>query len=1204
MKWSAIALAVLASTTVGADTTPVPKASAVLSWKNRETLVGELLEASATDMTWKATAFQDPLVLRWPALHRIDRTLAPIPVAEPFSFILRDGSHLLGDLVSVSDTSVSIRSARHGDAVFKRAEVLSARRIRGGDLAMAGPTGDVGWEIRGTKSETINQTQSPKPAVPIQPLKGGAGGALVLPYWNRTAFFRLNIPERVDIEFRVRSSARPDFRLSLENATDLQARIETWDDELVLAASGQFMFLRKIADDEREVALRVCWDRKTRTCSVFTPAGVMLAEWKAPEEVGRDNAGLLLQNKGRDLSLEFLRVRTWDGKAPSKVDVTQPRVELADGRVIEGRVVKCSAGSIKLAARGSGSETSLSLSKVDALIFSTEPFLAADSPLTLSYADGTFLRGRIEAVKEGMAAISMAAAEKPVESRMDGLRQLLINLPAPEGVIAEPPLKELDKLVTSQVTLHGKLTGAGDDNPRWLPVGGVRPTILSKSFSGEVIRALPPTAEVETTQSLFYTAIGDVIPGDLRALGRSGVQFDSGVVAIKELPAAKLDAIVFGVARQANTQGFTDARWRIIKGDEKTVVREKDALTMEVDTAIGHPTAMLSDEFQFSMAPTNGFSAVRLRLFCQGTDPAKSANLLLFHVSNRIQAGMETSEGQWDSQTSTVVPTGQPAPVRLIIDQKHVNLHINGVLTRRFPIGSSKRAGVGLIIEPASAFGNPSNPVQLSGFTTTSAHGATWIPDVAIETKTQALTVPRFRKDDPPRHALIAQNGDVLRGEIEAVTATHFGFRSGLETLRVPRERVKAAIWLKKPTGESRPAERVNPAIKLLEKQIETNSSYSGAGLSTFISVLTRDAPGLKIKSPDRQDSRRVAMRFGGQTVGEALEQLCSLFGLRYRLVEDGTVVLEAQSETKDGFVAKTYWLNSDTLSTASSAQAVLTEKGIPFPSGANVTWQPDSMRLSMVNTEANHEKLMGLLKAEFGGIAGSPTHWLSLKSGARIGFAVEKFEQETISGQHPVYGFCEVPMSQIQVIRSTMPDPTSTMKSLADWHLTYAPEPVLPESGGESSPLIGKEAKTFKLPLLGGGEFDLSAEKGKVIVLDFWATWCGPCVKSLPGLIEVMSAFPADRVKLIGVNQSEPADLVKRFLETRDWKLVVAMDTRQSVARDYGVDSIPHTVIVGPDGNVAWVKTGASAEGESEAAAAVKKLLESSASPRSPALP
>ncbi len=75
-------------------------------------------------------------------------------------------------------------------------------------------------------------------------------------------------------------------------------------------------------------------------------------------------------------------------------------------------------------------------------------------------------------------------------------------------------------------------------------------------------------------------------------------------------------------------------------------------------------------------------------------------------------------------------------------------------------------------------------------------------------------------------------------------------------------------------------------------------------------------------------------------------------------------------------------------------------------------------------------------------------------------------------------------------------------------------------------------------------------------------------------------------------MNQSEPAEQVKRFLETRGWQLAVAMDAGQTIARQYGVDGIPHTVIVGPDGKVAWVKTGYSPDGDTEAANAVKQLL------------
>ena len=63
------------------------------------------------------------------------------------------------------------------------------------------------------------------------------------------------------------------------------------------------------------------------------------------------------------------------------------------------------------------------------------------------------------------------------------------------------------------------------------------------------------------------------------------------------------------------------------------------------------------------------------------------------------------------------------------------------------------------------------------------------------------------------------------------------------------------------------------------------------------------------------------------------------------------------------------------------------------------------------------------------------------------------------------------------------------------------------------------------------------------------------------------MSAFPADRVRFIGVNQGEPPDQVKTFLETRRWKLDVALDSSQIVGRLYEVEGIPHTVVIAPDG-------------------------------------
>jgi peroxiredoxin len=298
--------------------------------------------------------------------------------------------------------------------------------------------------------------------------------------------------------------------------------------------------------------------------------------------------------------------------------------------------------------------------------------------------------------------------------------------------------------------------------------------------------------------------------------------------------------------------------------------------------------------------------------------------------------------------------------------------------------------------------------------------------------------------------------------------------------------------------------------------------------------------------------------------------------------------------------VEKVYWLKPGSLPSDTPPDQFLAGKGIPFPKGATAAWQTIAGQLTMRNTADNQALLAQLAASSFGGIVGAPTHWVILNNGARLGLAVDNFGKDTITGWHPLYGRCTIRTADIVAIQSFPPVPSAAMKSLQDWHPVYAPEPVLPEAGSDDTASIGKPAGEFKLALLAGGKFDLAKQKGKIVVLDFWATWCGPCVRSLPELISTMSGFTKDRVTFVGVNEDEPADVIKQFLETRGWNLTVALDSGQGVGQQYGVDGIPHTVIIGPDGKVAWVRTGYTPGGEADVAKEINLLL----APPPPAAP
>lgn len=117
--------------------------------------------------------------------------------------------------------------------------------------------------------------------------------------------------------------------------------------------------------------------------------------------------------------------------------------------------------------------------------------------------------------------------------------------------------------------------------------------------------------------------------------------------------------------------------------------------------------------------------------------------------------------------------------------------------------------------------------------------------------------------------------------------------------------------------------------------------------------------------------------------------------------------------------------------------------------------------------------------------------------------------------------------------------------------------------------------APDFKTTMLAGEPVALDQHKGKVLILDFWATWCPPCVAALPALAELAQTYRDRGVVLLAINQAEPADTIRRFLDARQINIPVALDPDAAIARAYFVSSIPQTVVIGPDGLVAAVFVG-----------------------------
>jgi thiol-disulfide isomerase/thioredoxin len=115
--------------------------------------------------------------------------------------------------------------------------------------------------------------------------------------------------------------------------------------------------------------------------------------------------------------------------------------------------------------------------------------------------------------------------------------------------------------------------------------------------------------------------------------------------------------------------------------------------------------------------------------------------------------------------------------------------------------------------------------------------------------------------------------------------------------------------------------------------------------------------------------------------------------------------------------------------------------------------------------------------------------------------------------------------------------------------------------------PLTGKPTPELKLPDIDGNEHDLAVDDAdaKVIVLDFWATWCGPCVAALPELQEVYDWAQAEgkSVAIYAVNQGETVDEVKQFWADKGLSIPVLMDENFTGGQAFMVSGIPQTVVI-----------------------------------------
>ena len=546
---------------------------------------------------------------------------------------------------------------------------------------------------------------------------------------------------------------------------------------------------------------------------------------------------------------------------------------------------------------------------------------------------------------------------------------------------------------------------------------------------------------------------GDVVPCRVESITETHLQVAPVFAQAGRIGRQKVKAIEFNSDQYPTISGFDDPGWVIQEQQKGAVRRAEDQIVFSGTATLSHPELLQGNEFQFDVqwGPGETPTVMTFGLFTQDIKRVSSQHhLIVYFLRDQLYL-----QGRVDGQQALHVMrpmqlANRHASIRLALTDDHLEVFVDKNRAIRQRYTRKDRTGKGLVLQVQQSGNrrgvvNPRNRlVTVSKLRVGPSAGLSGGRDIDDEKKQLALTVPRSRKKNPPTHVLVAQNGDLLRGGLLGMSDGKIQFRSRMDEVTLPRDRLSAVIWL--------------------------------------------------------DDEQQV------------------------------------QSE--------------------------------PVPIGKH-------------NLQA------------------------ILRSGAKFSFNADKIEDGHLVGLHPHFGACRLPLSAVREIHTGSFEESQQALAYSSWKLQPAKEPQFaggtPGDGTEfglDSPLVGSVAQDFQTKLADGTKFRLSDQAGKIVILDFWATWCGPCVRAMPQIIETVSAFPDDQVVLIAVNQQESVKVIEDFLKARELNVTAALDPDGDIGRLFQVEAIPQTVIIGRDGKIERLHVGAHPNMQEVLSEALQALLNPAAPP------
>jgi len=134
------------------------------------------------------------------------------------------------------------------------------------------------------------------------------------------------------------------------------------------------------------------------------------------------------------------------------------------------------------------------------------------------------------------------------------------------------------------------------------------------------------------------------------------------------------------------------------------------------------------------------------------------------------------------------------------------------------------------------------------------------------------------------------------------------------------------------------------------------------------------------------------------------------------------------------------------------------------------------------------------------------------------------------------------------------------------DWFVELSKKRA--DAGHDRPEFVGREAPALSLRDLDGRQITLQDMRGKVVVLDFWATWCGPCVAEMPTVQAIQTAYQDKGIEVWGITGDDPA-VLKKWIAEKQTSLKTLLDPENDTSEEYNVGGIPTLLVIDREGKI-----------------------------------